>query len=122
MGKKEQIEKRLKYQNPNRDHIFVCFMKPDKYTKRLDFIMRRHHVWLDYQRLEVSTEQAMEHQMEYADLMEYVTKKYMKKLKEKGYNETRGDSTGAIITSSRKPVLVFSVGAFKKKVSYEVKK
>ena len=110
MGKREQINKRLRYQNPNRQHVFVCFIDYDKDAKRLDYIMRRHHVYLDYQRLEVSVKKAMQHNMEYADLMERITKKYWAQLTAKGYNESRGDNTGCMQTSSRRMILVYSKG------------
>ena len=110
MGKREQINKRLKYQDPNRKHFFVCFIDYDKDAKRLDYIMRRHHVLFDYQRLECSVSFAMKHHVEYADLMERVTKKYWKLLIAKGYDESRGDNTGCMQTSSRRMILVYSRG------------
>lgn len=113
MGKREQILKRLPYRNQNSKHVFVCFLKKSKLTEELDFLMRRHHVYFDYQRLECSVSTAEKHNRRYAWLMEYFTNAHMPELIKEGYDERRGDSTGVIITSSRKPMLVYSIGNFK---------
>jgi hypothetical protein len=115
MGKREQINKRLPYQKEERKHVFVCTMNIDDTTRRLDYVMRRHHVYLDYQNLSVSPKEAMKHNMEYADLMQKITWEYRYDLIKKGYDESRGDSTGVIISSSRQPYLVYSVGIFEGK-------